>query len=41
MSTLINSRTVYATVGNMSYSGSLVTMKFMCAKGDAAAVYLN
>ena len=39
MPTLINSKTCYATVGNMSKSGTIVTLKFYSVKADADAIY--
>lgn len=39
MSTVINGKTVYITVGNMSRSGSLVTLHMYAEKADADAVY--
>lgn len=39
MSTRINNRICYATVGNMSMSGTLVTCKFYSAKADAEFIY--
>lgn len=39
MSTVINGKTVYETVGIMSRSGSLVTLHFYAEKRDAQAVY--
>ena len=39
MSTKINNKTCYATVGNMSYSGTTVSLKFYAAKADAASIF--
>lgn len=39
MSTVINGKTVYETVGIMSRSGSLVTLHFYAEKTDAPSVY--
>lgn len=39
MPTKINNKTCYATVGNMSCSGTRVTLKFYSAKADASAIY--
>lgn len=39
MSTKINAKTCYATVGNMSYSGTTITLKFYAAKADAASIF--
>ena len=39
MSTVINNRRIYETVGIMSRSGSLVTLKFYAEKTDAESVY--
>lgn len=39
MSSLINTKVCYATVGNQSVSGTLVTFKFYSEKADAAAIY--
>ena len=39
MPTRINTKTCYATVGNMSYSGTLVTCRFLSAKADAWLIY--
>lgn len=41
MSTKINGKTCYATVGNMSRSGTLITCKFYSAKADAGAIYTS
>lgn len=41
MSTKINGKTCYATVGNMSRSGTLITCKFYSAKADAEAIYTS
>lgn len=37
--TKINNKTCWATVGNMSLSGTLVTVRLMSAKADADAIY--
>lgn len=39
MPTRINNKTCWATVGNMSLSGTLVTVRLMSAKADADAIY--
>lgn len=39
MSTLINSKTCYAAVGNLSQSGTLITLRFSSAKADASAIF--
>lgn len=39
MPIIINSKTCYATVGNMSVSGTVVTLKLMSEKADALAIY--
>lgn len=39
MPTKINNKTCYATVGNMSRSGTLITCRFYSAKADADAIY--
>lgn len=39
MSTKINNKTCYATTGNMSLSGTLVTLKLMSAKADAQTIF--
>ena len=39
MPTKINNKTCYATVGNMSLSGTLVTVKLMSEKADAETIY--
>lgn len=39
MPTLINSKTAYATVGNESLSGTLVTFRFFSAKEDARTIF--
>lgn len=39
MATKINSKTVYATVGNFTRSGTAVTLRFQARKGDGSAVY--
>jgi len=39
MSTTINGKTVYPTVGSSSRSGTRRTVRLMCAKSDAASVY--
>lgn len=39
--TIINGKTCYATVGNASVSGTLITFRFMCAKSDAASIYTS
>lgn len=41
MSTKINGKVCYATVGNMSRSGTLITCKFYSAKADAEAIYTS
>lgn len=41
MSSKINGKTCYATVGNMSRSGTLITCKFYSAKADAEAIYTS
>ena len=37
--TMINLKTCYATVGNMSMSGTLITLRFFSAKADAKAIF--
>lgn len=39
MPTIISNKTCYATIGNMSRSGTAVTLRFMCAKPDAFTIY--
>lgn len=39
MSTKINSKICYASVGTMSRSGSMITVKLFSEKADAAAIY--
>ena len=39
MPTLINTKTCYATVGNMSRSGTMITLRFFAAKEDAVLIY--
>lgn len=39
MSTMINNRICYATVGNMSRSGTLVTLRFMSSKTNAPLIF--
>ena len=39
MSSVINGKTCYATVGNMNRSGTLVTLIFMSAKSDAHTIF--
>lgn len=39
MATLINSKICYATVGNLGRSGSLITLRLMSARADAAAIF--
>lgn len=41
MSTKISGKVCYATVGNMSRSGTLITCKFYSAKADAEAIYTS
>lgn len=41
MPTKINNKTCYATVGNMSRSGTLITCRFLSAKADADAIYTS
>ena len=41
MPTKINNKTCYATVGNMSRSGTLITCRFYSAKADADAIYTS
>ena len=37
--TQINGKTCYATVGNQSLSGTMITLKFYSAKADAATIF--
>ena len=37
--TKINNKTCWATVGNMSLSGTLVTVRLMCAKADGQTIF--
>lgn len=39
MPTIINTKTCYATVGNMSRSGTMITLHFFAAKADAVLIY--
>lgn len=39
MSAVINGKTCYATVGNMSLSGTFLTLRLMSQKADAAAIF--
>lgn len=41
MPTKINNKTCYATVGNISRSGTLITCRFLSAKADADAIYTS